>query len=303
MLPFRAAAAAILFLLAPGLKTAAYLQLPGINGESTDDKHKDWILLESASFGVHAGGGAGAASGSGAARGQTNGVQIVRRTDKSSPDLMQAVATGKHFPTAEIDLGTTRYVLTDVMLTSLQHMGSTGGSGGPTERIEMVFKTVQILYTHQQPDTKGTAMAATAPRPVAAPVPPAPAIAAPPVRAATAGAASAPAGAVAPASSRAATLQAQLTPSLGPSTRSWVASEARFLSQSNASGAQLVAAAHQAAKGTFMSAPGDVIQALAFLALMDAAKSNHNAAQFQAAIDQVMPLTSAAAAAGIASLH
>jgi type VI secretion system secreted protein Hcp len=297
MYSFRAAAiAAMLVVLAPDLKITPYLQLPGINGESTDAKHKNWIQLESVTFTGHP----GTASGGRSDHTRTLELQVVKITDKSSPLLMQAVASGKHFPSAEIDNGTVKYILKDVILSSLQHSGSTGASGEPTERISMNFETIQYVYTAQQPDAKGTTMAAAAPRPLTAPVASAPAATTPAMRGATASAATAPA-AVSRASS-AATLEAQLAPSLGPSTRSWVASEGRFLSQSNASGAQLAAAAHQAAKGTFPGAPDNVIEALTFLALMDAAKANHNEAQFQAAINQVMPLTSAAAAPGIASL-
>jgi type VI secretion system secreted protein Hcp len=303
MFSYRAAALAIAFLLTPALTTTAYLQLPGITGESTDTKHKHWIEIESVSMGVHSGGGGGTASGGRTGKTTIHEIHVTKVTDQSSPLLMQAVASGKHFPTAEIDMSTVHYVMKDVILTALQHTGAAGGGDGkPTESITMNYQSIQYEYTPQNPDAKGTSIAAAAPRPMAAPVTPAPATPGTSMRAASASAATAPAAVSRASASSAATLESQLTPSLGPSTRSWVASEGRFLSQSNAAGSQLAAAARQAAKGTFPGAPDNVIEALTFLALMDAAKANHNEAQFQAAINQVMPLTSAAAAPGIASL-
>ncbi len=49
--------------------------------------------------------------------------------------------------------------------------------------------------------------------------------------------------------------------------------------------------------------PANVTNALAFLALMDATKADHNLAQLQPAIREVMGATNASAAGGLANLH
>ncbi len=302
MLPIRALGAALVLLLSSGLKTVPYLQLPGITGESKDDAHKGWIELESVSMGVHAGGGGGAASGGRGTQQATHEIHVVKATDKSSPYLMQAVANGRHFPTAEIDMGTVRYVMKDVIISSLQHSGSaSAGSGQPTESLTLDYQSIQYVYAQQQPETKGTPIAATVPRTTMTPAPVAgtPPATAPSTTMRAAAAAPAPATSLAP--SAAATLDAQLRPSLSGPAKQWVGTEGRTLSQATGTADQLAASAHRAALARFGGIQPNVAGALSFLALMDAAKVNHSA-QLQSAIQQVMPTTSPAAAGGLVNL-
>ncbi len=300
MIPFRAIFVAALYLL----KTGSFLQLPGITGESTDMKHKDWIALESVSFGVTnaAASGSGASTRSSSSRTSSRDIQITKLNDRSSAELMQAAANGKHFATAEIDVGTTRYLLKEVIVASVQQTGHGSGGGEPTEHLTLVYESIQIIYP-PKPGTTAAAGAAAAPRPTTMAAPPMAAPPAAPPTAPTRAMAAAPATMSAPAATSPVALEQQLTQSLSGAGRTWVATEGRALSQNNGSADQLVAAARQSAQSRFGAQPANVTNALAFLALMDATKADHNLAQLQPAIREVMGATNASAAGGLANLH
>src|SRR5690348_11028482 len=77
-----------------------FLKIDTIPGESTDDKHKDEIDVESWTWsetqpGTFSGGGGG-----GAAKVNMGDFSFTMYTNKSSPKLMLACATGQHIPTA-----------------------------------------------------------------------------------------------------------------------------------------------------------------------------------------------------------
>ncbi len=300
MIPFRAFVVAALYLL----KTASYLQLPGVTGESTDEKHKNWIALESVSFGVTnaSASGTGAGGRTSSSRTASHDVQVTKLADRSSAQLMQAVANGRHFATAEIDVGTTRYMLKEVIISSVQQTGHGSGGGQPTEHLTLNYASLEIVYP-PKPGTTAAAGAAAAPRPTTMA---APAMAAPPAAPPTAptrAMAAAPATMSAPAATSPVALEQQLTQSLSGAGRTWVATEGRALSQNNGSADQLVAAARQSAQSRFGAQPANVTNALAFLALMDATKADHNLAQLQPAIRKVMGATNASAAGGLANLR
>ena len=78
----------------------AFIKIDGIKGESVDAKHKDEIVLESFNWGV-ANAGAGYAGSAGRATGKSSpsDFSVIKKVDKSSPDLFAACASGKHTPT------------------------------------------------------------------------------------------------------------------------------------------------------------------------------------------------------------
>jgi type VI secretion system secreted protein Hcp len=110
-----------------------------------------WGMSQSGTFHAGAGGGAGKAN--------FQDISLTKWVDKSSPNLMFAVASGKHLAGATLVVrkaGTTplEYIIikmTQVMVTSL----STGGSGGEdrlTENICLNFAEVQVDYQPQKTD-------------------------------------------------------------------------------------------------------------------------------------------------------
>ncbi|MDP3900470.1 MAG: type VI secretion system tube protein Hcp [bacterium] len=138
-----------------------YLKLGDIKGESTDDGHKDWINLLSVSHGISR----PDSSASGAARrrggAQFSDIYLAKELDKSTPKLQEAVASGKVFPSLELELTKRcgedkvvylRYELKNVMVTSYSFAGSDGSV--PTEQISLNFEEIKVVYTEYGQDGK-----------------------------------------------------------------------------------------------------------------------------------------------------
>jgi type VI secretion system secreted protein Hcp len=82
-----------------------YLQIDGIKGESSDDKHKDWIECKSVTWGVKQPKSATASTGGGhtAERCEHQEVTIEKMADLASPILMQTCSAGKTIPKARLE--------------------------------------------------------------------------------------------------------------------------------------------------------------------------------------------------------
>ena len=134
--------------LLPAADAAAvdyFLKLEGVDGESTDSKHKGWIDVESYSFGVSS---TASGAGGGAGKAKFGDFTFAKTIDKSSPVLMLEAATGKHFKSAEIVLvrsGTEiiKWKLTDVLISSYQNSGA---SDAPMEQISLNFAKIEVEY-------------------------------------------------------------------------------------------------------------------------------------------------------------
>ena len=82
-----------------------YLQIDGIKGESTDDKHKDWIECKSVSWSVEQPKSATASTGGGhtAERCEHKDIVISKLADLASPVLLQTCSAGKTIPKAKLE--------------------------------------------------------------------------------------------------------------------------------------------------------------------------------------------------------
>ncbi|HYD51212.1 MAG TPA: type VI secretion system tube protein Hcp [Gemmatimonadaceae bacterium] len=134
-----------------------FIKLTDIKGESTDKVHKDEIDVESWSWGATQSGTFSLGGGGGAGKVSMNDFNFVCRTNKSSPALMFACASGKHIKEA---LFTARKAggkqqeflkvkLSDVLISSYQ----TGGSSEvPMDQITLNFSKIEVSYAPQKPD-------------------------------------------------------------------------------------------------------------------------------------------------------
>ena len=124
-----------------------FLKIDGIPGESTDDKHKEWIEIMSYSSGV-AQMAAGDRSTGGAATGGRCSHQdfsIVKGMDKASPTINLFCCNGKHIPNVVIELCRAtenkekfmEYKMEDVIISSVSIGG--GGGGLPTESVNFNY--------------------------------------------------------------------------------------------------------------------------------------------------------------------
>lgn len=84
----------------------AFLKIDGIDGESTDDKHKGWIEVNSFSWGATQPSSATASSAGGGTteRVTLEDLTITKHIDKASPKIHEAVSSGKHYATVTLQL-------------------------------------------------------------------------------------------------------------------------------------------------------------------------------------------------------
>ncbi len=156
------AAYALPFGTAPIITSAAssdyYLKIDGIEGESTDDKHKGEIDVMSWSWGVSQAGTMSHGGGGGAGKASFQDISITKFVDKATPLLFKACATGEHIK--KIDLKVVRpspdrdgeqqfmtYTFSDVVCTSWQN------SADPlVEEVSFNYGKVEMEYKPQKAD-------------------------------------------------------------------------------------------------------------------------------------------------------
>jgi type VI secretion system secreted protein Hcp len=137
-----------------------WLFIPAVQGESTDFAHKNWIDLQSWSWGAPNASLLGTTTGGVVNKGDGSGptvsnLVITKSIDKATPLLMLACCAGAHYKTVLLAVrkagGTQDYLhitLTDVFLTSF-NVGMTGGGTGeenPTESVTLNFTKVEFAY-------------------------------------------------------------------------------------------------------------------------------------------------------------
>ena len=137
-----------------------FLKLEGIKGESTDDKHKDEIELESWSFGGTNAGAFASGGGGGSGKVALQDFNFVKKTDKSSPNLFKACCTGEHIKTATLvcrKAGKEQQefltiVLTSALVSSFQTGGSAGSDIIPMDQVSLNFGKIEYKYKEQKAD-------------------------------------------------------------------------------------------------------------------------------------------------------
>src|SRR5579859_96405 len=84
----------------------AFLKIDGVPGESTDDKHKDWIEVLSFNGGMTQPSSATASSAGGGTTERVNfhDFSVTKVLDKASPKLYEICANGKHIKSVTLEL-------------------------------------------------------------------------------------------------------------------------------------------------------------------------------------------------------
>jgi type VI secretion system secreted protein Hcp len=137
----------------------AFLKLSGIKGDSTDDKHKDEIQVESFSFGVSNSGSAAAGGGAGAGKALVQDFAFVSHLSMAGPQLFLACATGKHFPDALVTVRSSgartadfyTIKLSDVLVSSYAESGTPSTDALPMDQVTFNFAKIEISFTSQNP--------------------------------------------------------------------------------------------------------------------------------------------------------
>lgn len=141
-----------------------FLKIDGVDGESTDDKHKNEIALLSFSWGeaqlTPAGGGGG--GGGGAGKVTVQDFHFTTLVSKASPRLFLACAKGQHFKTAVLTVrhaGASpadflKWRLADVSVSGYQTAGDLAGDALPADHVSLGFGKIEVEYTPMKPDGK-----------------------------------------------------------------------------------------------------------------------------------------------------
>jgi len=143
-----------------------FIKFEGVDGESQDKSHKDWIDLQSFQQGMTKPGG-----GTGTTRRRGDvvlyDIEIIKYFDKSSPKLMEALATGTVFNMVQIeftrqypdgvDMVYLSYELRDVQITSY-HVSMSSEDSAPMEEISFNYGKITVTYTEidEMGKAKGT---------------------------------------------------------------------------------------------------------------------------------------------------
>ena len=137
-----------------------FFKIKGVDGESTDDKHKGEIEVESWSFGGTNAASFSSGGGGGAGKVALQDFHFTKKTDKASVKLLVAMATGEHLPTATLTCRKAgkdqqEYLvitLSDTMISSYQTSGSGGAGSLPMEQLSIAYSKIEFKYKEQKPD-------------------------------------------------------------------------------------------------------------------------------------------------------
>lgn len=136
------------------MAVAAYLKIEGVDGESNEENHIDWIEVLSHNFGGHTQGGGDYGSGHLAGKASFHDFTFTKRCDKSTPKLFEACATGQNFKFADLECVRTAGDKTTYLKIHFEHLilssyntsGSAGDGGLPQESISFNFVKFDVTY-------------------------------------------------------------------------------------------------------------------------------------------------------------
>lgn len=143
-----------------------FIKFDGIEGESTDDKHKGWIEMLDISWGVSQLASATQSSSGGGSTQRADFLDFAfaKLVDKASPLLAKACFSGQHIDTVQVEFcrsgGNDKVAyltvkFTNVIVSSINIHGGT--SGEPSESIGLNYGKIEMSYTKQDRKGGGTA--------------------------------------------------------------------------------------------------------------------------------------------------
>ncbi len=142
-----------------------FLQIGDIKGESVDKNHKDWIDINSFSWGISNSGPVGSGGGGSSGKAIFAPLSWTQQLDKSVPSLFLAVASGTHFKNATLDVQQSgvkssgvffQMSFDDVIVTSL---GLSGAGDVPSVNATLNSSKITMTYRPQKADgSLGTAV-------------------------------------------------------------------------------------------------------------------------------------------------
>lgn len=140
------------------------LKIDGVDGESVIQDHEDEIDIQSWSWGMSQSGSMHTGGGGGSGKVNVSDITLVKRVDKSSPNLMRICCNGEHLTEAVLVVrkaGTSaleyfRITMSTVVVTSLS-IDVSNNDESLNEVLGLSFAKMQVDYTPQKEDGSGDA--------------------------------------------------------------------------------------------------------------------------------------------------
>lgn len=133
-----------------------FLKLDDINGEATDQNHKNEINVLSWSWGASQTSAVAGGGGSSAGKASLADLQIIKHYDAASVPLFKSLLAGAHVGNGVLTANKSgsadggkpflKVTLTELFVTSVQ---SSGSSEIPTESVSFSYATVKVEYSKQ----------------------------------------------------------------------------------------------------------------------------------------------------------
>ncbi|TLG88254.1 type VI secretion system tube protein Hcp [Pseudomonas edaphica] len=137
-----------------------FLKLGDIKGESRDQAHRDEIDITQWAWGMSQSGSMHSGTGGGAGKVNIANLNLTKPLDKSSPNLMMACASGKHYPEARLVVrkaggaSPVEYLvitLKEVMVVSYS-TNAESNTDVVHDSVALNFATVDVSYQPQKAD-------------------------------------------------------------------------------------------------------------------------------------------------------
>ena len=140
----------------------AFLKIDGVPGESTDDRHKEWIEILSYRQEVSQPASATASSVGGASAERVNfgAFSISKLVDKATPKLFEACCTGKHIKEVIIEVcraGGDKQKYLEIRLEQVivSNYVQSGGGDFPHEGVSFSAGKYRMTYSQQKREGGG----------------------------------------------------------------------------------------------------------------------------------------------------
>jgi type VI secretion system secreted protein Hcp len=137
-----------------------FLKIDGVNGESSDAKHRGEIDVLSWSFGEQRQGNSGSGAGGAVGRAEFQDFQFIANTSKASPQLFLACASGEHLNTAVLtcrreagfQLEFLVIKFSDLLVSGYQGEGPVDKDVVPLDRVSLNFAKIEVSYVERKAD-------------------------------------------------------------------------------------------------------------------------------------------------------
>ncbi len=142
---------------------ALFLKVDGADGESKESAHKDWIDVDSFSWGIDQPAQAHTGGGLGAGKVSVHDLTVTANVDKAFTTLSGFCASGKHIAKAQFAASKAggdspveyyKTTLEDVIVTSVQLVGSSGAE----MKVNYAFNAAKLkneYFTQTEKGSKG----------------------------------------------------------------------------------------------------------------------------------------------------